>query len=223
MNSKVDKLRSLYPSIAPEDVAGFAVDLCDKEHLEANLTALLDQATHKGAKKIDHIAFTAGNALPIVKIGDFDLATLADGFSVRLVAACMVAKVVANGEYMPRSASSSITLTGGSNTHRPMTNWALVAAIGASIEGLVRGLAVDLAPIRANAVIPGAIETELLEGFLAGSSTEAVEKMKKTASLSGEFGRPEDIAEAYGWVMKDRFVTGTMVCSDGGHLLMGTE
>ena len=42
VNSKVDKLRSLYPSIAPEDVAGFAVDLCDKEHLEANLTALLD-------------------------------------------------------------------------------------------------------------------------------------------------------------------------------------
>jgi NAD(P)-dependent dehydrogenase (short-subunit alcohol dehydrogenase family) len=49
---------------------------------------------------------------------------------------------------------------------------------------------------------------------------EAKEGMKKQLNLLSSFGRPEDIAESYGWIMKDRFVTGTEIAVDGGQLLL---
>jgi NAD(P)-dependent dehydrogenase (short-subunit alcohol dehydrogenase family) len=223
VDTKVEKLRSLYPNTPASNVAGFAVDLLDKENLESNLNAMLDKATEGGSKKIDHIAFTAGDALQLPKVAELDVYTVLHGFTVRFLAPCVLAKLIATGKYMPKSANSSITLTGGTNTHRPMPNWAVGAAVGASVEGLTRGLAVDLAPIRTNIVTPGAIHTELLDGFLKYATPEVVENLKSGSSLLGEFGRPEDIAEAYGWVMRDRFANGTLVASDGGRLLVGTE
>jgi NAD(P)-dependent dehydrogenase (short-subunit alcohol dehydrogenase family) len=223
VDAKVEMLRSLYPNTPASHVAGFAVDLLNKEKLESHLKTMLDKVTEGGKKKIDHIAFTAGDALNLPKVAEIDVNTLMNGFIVRFLAPCVLAKLIATGNYMPNSSNSSITLTGGTNTHRPMPNWTLGAAVGASVEGLTRGLAVDMAPIRTNIVNPGAIHTELFQNFIGSSSAEAIEKMKRGMSLTGEFGRPEDIAEAYGWVMKDRFANGTQVNSDGGRLLVGTE
>jgi NAD(P)-dependent dehydrogenase (short-subunit alcohol dehydrogenase family) len=223
VDAKVEMLRSLYPNIDASNVAGFAVDLRDKENLESNLKTMLDKATENGSKKIDHIAFTAGDAIHLPKVAEVDVRTVLDGFTVRFLAPFALAKLIATGDYMPKSADSSISLTGGTNTHRPMPGWTFGAATGASIEGLIRGLAVDLAPIRTNIVNPGAIHTELFQGLLDSSTPEAVETMKRGFSLLGAFGRPEDIAEAYGWIMKDRFANGTQVNSDGGRLLVGSE
>jgi NAD(P)-dependent dehydrogenase (short-subunit alcohol dehydrogenase family) len=223
VDKKVQTLRSLYPNLPASSVAGFAVDLRDKEKMESNLKAMLDQVTEGGNKKIDHIAFTAGDAMQLPKVAEMDMNVVMDNFTVRFLAPCALAKLIATGDYMPKCSNSSITLTGGTNTHRPMPNWTVAASVGASVEGLTRGLAVDMAPIRVNIVNPGAIHTELFQGLLDNSSPEAIDKMKKGFSLLGEFGRPEDIAEAYGWVMKDRFANGTQVNSDGGRLLVGTE
>lgn len=220
VDSKVEYLRSLYPNIPATNVAGVAADLLDKDNIETNLEAMLDKTTENGTKKVDHIAFTAGDGLVLPKLGELDVSTVLDTFTVRFLAACALAKVISNGEYMPKSSSSSITLTGGTNTHRPTPNFFLGASVGASLEGLTRGLAVEMQPIRVNLVHPGAIHTELFQKFLDRSTPEAVEKMKKSYSLMGEFGRPEDIAEAYGWIMKDRFANGTQVSSDGGRLLV---
>lgn len=144
-----------------------------------------------------------------------------DGFSIRLLAPSIIAKLLTTGDYMTKSVNSSFTVTGGTNTHRPMPGWTFGAVVGASLEGLTRGLAVDLAPIRANIVIAGAIHTELLQKILDHSSAEMLESIKTESSLSSDFGKPEDIAEAYGWIMKDRFANGSMVTSDGGRLLVG--
>ncbi|RAR10165.1 NAD(P)-binding protein [Stemphylium lycopersici] len=220
---KVEKLRSLYPNIPASNVVGFAVDLLDKDNLERNLKAMLDKVTENGKWKVDHIAFTAGDAPVIGGITNMDVNNVLSAFTVRLLGPCMLAKLIATGDYMPKLSSSSITLTGGTNTQRPMPNWSVGAAVGGSLEGLIRGFAVDLAPIRVNLVHPGAIETELLKGWMEKCTPEQVDRMKKEFSLAREFGQPEDIAEAYGWIMKDRFVSGTNVSSDGGRLLVGTE
>jgi NAD(P)-dependent dehydrogenase (short-subunit alcohol dehydrogenase family) len=221
VDAKVEYLRSLYPNTPSANVAGVAVDLLDKENIEENLKAMLDKATENGNKKIDHIAFTAGDGLTLPKLGELDVSTTLNMFTVRFLAACALAKVIHNGDYMPKSSSSSITMTGGTNTHRPTPNFFLGASVGGALEGLTRGLAVEMAPIRVNVVHPGAIYTELFEKYVENSSPEEVEKLKKMYSLTGEFGRPEDIAEAYGWIMRDRFANGTQVSSDGGRLLVG--
>ena len=215
-----DGRAGLEPIEAP---AGGFRNLLDKENIEKNFIAMLDKATENGKKKVDHIAFTAGDSLNLPKLGELDLATAMDQFTVRFFAPCALAKVIHNGDYMHKSSSSSITVTGGTNTHRPTPNFYLPAAVGAALEGLVRGLAVDMAPIRVNVVHPGAIHTELLEKFLGNAPPEAMEAMKKTNSLTGELGRPEDIAEAYGWIMRDRFANGTQVSSDGGRLLVSPQ
>ncbi|OAL56106.1 NAD(P)-binding protein [Pyrenochaeta sp. DS3sAY3a] len=223
VDTKVAQLQSLYPNTPASHVSGFAVNLLDKDNLETNIESLFDKATDGGKTKIDHIAFTAGDSIFLPKVKDVTVDSALSGFTVRYLAPTVIAKILSSGKYMPAAATSSFTLTGGTNTHRPMPNWTFAAAIGSSLEGLTRGLAVDLAPIRVNIVLPGAIHTELLQGMLDASPPEVIEVMKKGFSLLGVFGQPEDIAEAYAWVMKDRFATGGQVTSDGGRLLVGTE
>jgi NAD(P)-dependent dehydrogenase (short-subunit alcohol dehydrogenase family) len=219
-DAKVKQLQSLYADLPAEHIAGYACDLFDIANLESNLTALFDKATNGGNKKIDHIAFTAGDSLSIPSVKDVTPETMLKGLNVRLVAPGIIAKLLATGKYMPQSVNSSLTLTGGTNTHKPFPGWTFVAVSGAATEGLARGLAVDLKPIRTNVVIPGAIQSELLQPMLDKMGEEAAAKWTRENSLTSTLGQPEEIAEAYGYLMKDKFANGSQVTSDGGRLLV---
>lgn len=56
--------------------------------------------------------------------------------------------------------------------------------------------------------------------MLGRSSPEVIETMKRDFSLLGVFGRPEDIAEAYGWLIRDRFANGGLISNNSGKLLV---
>jgi NAD(P)-dependent dehydrogenase (short-subunit alcohol dehydrogenase family) len=220
VDDKVAKLRSFYPNKPASDVAGFACDLSDKDNMEANLRTLLNTVTENGSKLINHIAFTAGSPGDLPKVGEVTLESALEPIIMRTVVPALIAKIILSGKYVPLTDSSSLTVTGGTNTYKPMPGWAFAAAAGGSLDGLVRGLAGDMKPLRVNCVIPGAIQTELLQKFLDSAGEEGVKKMRETSSLAQTFGQPEDIAEAYGYLMRDRFATGSFVTSDGGRLLV---
>jgi NAD(P)-dependent dehydrogenase (short-subunit alcohol dehydrogenase family) len=220
IDAKIQLLRSLYPCLPSESISGHAVDLMDSENLEADLKSMFEIVTSNGSKKLDHVAFTAGDHHSIPKLSELTLEEVMRGSKIRLIAPLFIAKLISTGVYMPLSSDSSLTLTGGVGTTKPLPGWLIPAVWGASAEGLSRGLAVDLAPLRVNIVKPGAIETEMLQGLLVPMPAEAKEGMKKQLNLLSSFGRPEDIAESYGWIMKDRFVTGTEIAVDGGQLLL---
>jgi NAD(P)-dependent dehydrogenase (short-subunit alcohol dehydrogenase family) len=220
IDAKIQLLRSLYPSLPSESISGHAVNLMDSENLEADLKSMFEIVTSNGSKKLDHVAFTAGDHHSIPKLSELTLEEVMRGSKIRLIAPLFIAKLISTGVYMPLSSDSSLTLTGGVGTTKPLPGWLIPAVWGASAEGLSRGLAVDLAPLRVNIVKPGAIETEMLQGLLVPMPAEAKEGMKKQLNLLSSFGRPEDIAESYGWIMKDRFVTGTEIAVDGGQLLL---
>ncbi len=123
---------------------------------------------------------------------------------------------------MRSSPASSLTLTGGVTGSKPLPNWSVTAAYAAAKEGLTRGLAVELAPIRVNCVAPGAVHTELFQR-MSGGNQEKLEGMLglfKSKSLTKTVGKPEDIAESYLGIMRDAGVTGTVRHSDGGYLLV---
>ena len=83
---------------------------------------------------------------------------------------------------------------------------------------MMRGLAVDLAPIRVNLISPGAVLTPLWDGM----EKEQMEKFMEIAKgkcTTGQVGRPEDVAESYLYVMRDWNVTGSVVDTNGGSLL----
>jgi NAD(P)-dependent dehydrogenase (short-subunit alcohol dehydrogenase family) len=191
VDAKVEQLRSLYPNIPGSSVAGFACDLLDAANLEGNLKAVFDKATQGGQKKIDHIAFTAGDQMKLPTTSDFTADGIHESLTVRLVVPALIAKLLTTGNYMPVSDGSSFTLTTGSNTKKPFPGWTCAALVGGAIEGLTLG-------------------------------EEGAEMMKKQNSLTGTFGQPEDIAEAYGYIMKDRFANGSEVTSDGGRLLVSS-
>ena len=44
---------------------------------------------------------------------------------------------------------------------KPQKGTSLIAGVAGALEGLVRGLAVDLAPVRVNVVSPGYVDTEV--------------------------------------------------------------
>jgi len=90
-----------------------------------------------------------------------------------------------------------------------------MAGGGALNEGISRGLAVDMAPIRVNLVAPGAIKTELFKNI-----PEHVIAAYERETTVKRLGRPEDVAEAYLYFMKDGFVTGSIIASNGGRLLV---
>lgn len=115
--------------------------------------------------------------------------------------------------------SGSITLTSGIAAYRPMPRGTVVAAINAALEGLVRALAVELAPIRVNAVSPGWVDTPIWE-FVAGDRRDAMLAGMAERLPVGRVGRPEDIAQAIAFLVGNGFTTGTVLHVEGGHRLI---
>jgi NAD(P)-dependent dehydrogenase (short-subunit alcohol dehydrogenase family) len=213
----LDRLRTSYPSIPAERIRGGTCDLADTHNVEENLIKLLDTITENKAAKIDHIVFTAGDALKFPALKDATPETFLALANVRVVSAVILAKLIPT--YMTISPSSSFTVTGGSNTQKPMLGWAIIAAWGGTQEGLMRGLAVDLAPMRVNLVSLGAVKTELFDGLPQEALEATLEGFKEQTTVK-EVGKPENVAEAYLYIMKDRFVTGAIVETNGGRLLV---
>lgn len=182
--------------------------------LNQNVEKLLQAATENGTHKLNHVAFTAGDLIPIQKVSDVTIAIIRKQEIVRFLGPVMIAKHL--DEYMEKSPDSSFTITGGVNSWKPQPGWSLPASSGSRAEGLARGLAVDFAPIRVDLVSPGAIRTELLKRALSPQMEEAYTQQ----TLVKRLGRPEDTAEAYLYMMKDGFVTGTVLDTNGGYLLV---
>lgn len=115
-------------------------------------------------------------------------------------------------------AGGSLTLVTGFLSVRPRTNSAIVGAANGALESLSRALALELAPVRVNAVSPGVIDTPIR----AAMPEEARRDMlaRTAASLPvGRVGQGEDIARQILAFMTNGFATGSIVYVDGGALV----
>ncbi len=115
--------------------------------------------------------------------------------------------------------SGSITLTNGIVGIRPWKGWTVAASIAGAVEALTRALAVELAPIRVNAVCAGMVRTELWSN-LPEADKEAMFSDVGSKLLTGKIGEATDIAEAYLFLMRGNFSTGQIVVVDGGGVLV---
>lgn len=88
-----------------------------------------------------------------------------------------------------------------------------------AVLGLTKTAALEYARqgIRVNAVLPGGIETPMLQRFTGGPGTDFFNQLAGMHPV-GRLGRPEEIAEAVVWMCSDKasFVTGLSLAADGG-------
>lgn len=159
----------------------------------------------------DHLVFTAGDWGGRRGGGGEAPRRRDAGFDVRFWGAMNVVTAAAPA----MSAGGSITLTDGMLAHRPRKGAALSTAITGAVEHLVRGLAVDLAPIRVNGVCPGPIRTDVWGEPTEEQAKTQAERLAQTQLLP-RMGEPAEVAEAYLYLMRAGFTTGQILRVDGG-------
>jgi NAD(P)-dependent dehydrogenase (short-subunit alcohol dehydrogenase family) len=115
-------------------------------------------------------------------------------------------------------AGGSLTLVSGFLSVRPRPNSAIVGAANGAIESLARSLALELAPVRVNAVSPGIIDTPIRAAMPEAARRDML--AKTAASLPvGRVGVGDDIARQILAFMTIGFATGSIVYIDGGALI----
>src|SRR5712672_1125882 len=86
-------------------------------------------------------------------------------------------------------------------------------------RSLTRALALELAPIRVNAVSPGVVRTNLWQNMAAAEREHLYESVGKSLPVD-RVGELHDIAHAYLFLMQEGFGTGQILVVDGGTVLV---
>lgn len=160
---------------------------------------------------IDHVVVTAAQ----LRSGPFKTVPMED------VRATMESKfwgawrVARAAEFRP---GGSLTLVTGFLSIRPRPNSAIVGAANGALESLARGLALELAPVRVNAVSPGIIDTPIRSAMPEAARREMLAKTAAALPV-GRVGVGEDIARQILAFMTVGFATGSIVYIDGGALI----
>ena len=113
----------------------------------------------------------------------------------------------------------SFTFCSGVSAYRPRANRSAGAVATAALESFSRTMAVELAPIRVNAICPGPFDTEVLRRAMGPDHEAVIERLGASLPL-GRIGRPDEIAHAILFLMTNTYTTGITLRIDGGALLV---
>jgi NAD(P)-dependent dehydrogenase (short-subunit alcohol dehydrogenase family) len=185
---------------------GHALDLTDEQAIQTFFQKLGD---------FDHLVFTAGDSLQLNELATADLKKARQAFELRYWAALAAVKY---GSPHIRT-GGSIVLTTGIAGLRPRKGWVFGASVCGTVDALTRALAVELAPIRVNAVSPGVVRTNLWQNIPEKERETMYQNIAKTLPV-GRVGEASDIAQAYLFLMNEGFSTGQIVVVDGGTVLV---
>lgn len=143
---------------------------------------------------------------------DFDIARAAQLVTLKLVGYVEVVHAL-----VPRMTDeSSIVLFGGLAKDRPYEGSTIVSTVNGGITGMVHTLAVELAPIRVNAIHPGIVGDSpywsakpkaVLDGIIARTPI-------------GRLTTMAEIVDAVAFLLENRAVNGVNLVVDGGTLLL---
>lgn len=161
----------------------------------------------KAAGKLDYLAIPGSD----VVFGSFRDLSIADAMSSMLSKFWGPYQAVKAAEMAQRG---SVVLFSGNASRKPFGAAALTA-INSAVEGLCRGLAHELAPVRVNTICPGLVDTEMWERVSTAQRAEMMEAARKRLPAR-HVADAMDIAELTVAVMTNRYMTGAVVDIDGG-------
>jgi NAD(P)-dependent dehydrogenase (short-subunit alcohol dehydrogenase family) len=185
-------------------VSAESVDLTDDDSIAA-------LAERVGA--VDHVVSTA-SAGARGMIGDLDRDAVRRSFDTKVIGPLMLARAfrdqIADG--------GSILIFSGVAAFDIEPGTLAVAITNGAADTLTRSLAVELAPIRVNAISPGVIDTGAWDA-LGEDGKAKLFADKSERNPARRIGAPEDVADAAMLALTNTFMTGLTLHVDGGERL----
>ncbi|MFE2531652.1 SDR family oxidoreductase [Streptomyces sp. NPDC059371] len=161
-------------------------------------------------ERVEHVVVTAADATGVYgRTTDVSTATARTVVDTKLLGAWLI------GKYAAGRVTGSITYTSGINAYRPNGSNTIMAAANGALASLAYGLAIELAPVRVNVVSPGWVDTPIWDQL--GMDKQAAFTELAARLPARRIGTPDDIAQAFLSVMRNGFITGTVLHVDGGH------
>lgn len=185
---------------------GYAVDLSQEATIKNFFST---------TGRFDHLIYTAGENIRLSVLQETELEQARQFFTLRYWGALAAVKY---GSPLINQ-GGSICLTSGIASTRPGKGWALASSICGAMEGLVRALAVELAPIRVNSVVPGIVKTNLWNSMTPVERENLYISVGNVLPLK-RVGEAEDVAQTFLYLMKQQYGTGQNIIVDGGNVLV---
>jgi NAD(P)-dependent dehydrogenase (short-subunit alcohol dehydrogenase family) len=116
-------------------------------------------------------------------------------------------------------AGGSITFLTGAAAVRPSRGAAMVTTTFAALEALTRALALELGPLRVNAIRPGYTDSEMWS-FLGDAGRRQLRRRVAAAMPVGRIGTVQDVGHAALFLMTNEQTTGAILEVSGGETLV---
>jgi NAD(P)-dependent dehydrogenase (short-subunit alcohol dehydrogenase family) len=179
--------------------------------LDATDRAALD-AFFSSRPAVDHLVLAASPGA----VGVGPLASLAEAGLRAAFDGKLFAHVQSIQAALPRlRADGSVTIISAASARTAFAGTAALAGANGALEAMVAPLAVELAPLRVNAVSPGVIDTPWWGGLPSDQRQEYFDAVAAVTPVR-RVGKPEDVAEAIVYLAGAGFVTGTVLECTGG-------
>jgi NAD(P)-dependent dehydrogenase (short-subunit alcohol dehydrogenase family) len=200
-------------SSLPPVVRSFALDVTDAAAVKDRVTDVVEHLG--GIDALVHVAGTTGD-VPFLEIEDDEWRRV---LTVNLEGAFLVGREVAR-HMVARGIRGSMTFVTSQLAQQPLERKVHYTTSKAGLEGLVRGMALELGAfgIRVNALAPGFTATRRALERIEGR--EELREWTLDHIPLARFADPEDLAPAtLLLVQPESYITGTTVTVDGGYLL----
>ena len=182
------------------DTTGIAVDLSRPDTIAEALA---------GVGPLDHIVIAAIDR-DANTAKQYDIAAAMYLVTMKLIGYTEVVHTL-----LPRlSDDASIVMFGGLARDRPYPGSTTVSTVNGGVGGLVHTLAVELAPIRVNALHPGIVGDS---PFWSGKDAYVAGIVDRTPT--GRHVEMDDIVDGVDFLLRNRSVNGIELAIDGGWLL----